>query len=290
MKSFVKKLVKIIKGFISRLSDDHVNAYAAQSAFFIIVSAFPLIMLIFSLIKYTPISEEFLINSAISVMPNAISPLATTIITEMYEKVNSTVLSVTAILTVWSASKSILAIIRGLNIIFNVNEKRGYFRLRLISSIYTILFVVGIVTSLTLIVFGNSLVKFCQIHIPLLYEVVEWIINKRILYVPIILTLLFIGLYKLVQNKRYSFISHIPGALFSALGWMVFSYGYSIYIDNFAGKSYAYGSLTTLVLLMLWIYICMYILFIGAEINVYFRNHMLLIKSVFKETKSIKSK
>lgn len=270
MKNFVKKVYKVIYDFTDKLNEDHVYAYATQSAFFIIISAFPLLMLIFSLIRYTPVTEEFLLSAASNVMPETLKPLAESLIREIYEKTSGTVISFTALFTVWSASKGVLAIIRGMNNVFNIKEKRNYFILRLIASLYTVLFVVGIVLSLVMVVFGNAFLGAFRNHVPILYDLVEWLIGMRILYVPVILTLLFIGLYKLIDDKKYTFMNHLPGALFSAVGWMGFSYFYSLYIDNFAGKSYAYGSLTTIVLLMLWIYICMYILFIGAEINVYF--------------------
>lgn len=278
MKSFIKKAYKMIKGFMVRLNDDHVNAYAAQSAFFIIVSAFPLLMFMFNIIKYTPVTKEFLLKTADNVLPRALEPIGQSLIVEMFENTSGTVISITAILTVWSASKGIMAIIRGLNNIFKIKENRSYIRLRLVSSIYTVVFILGLVLSLVMLVFGNSLLKLFENHMPILYDVAEWIISMRVLYVPIILTILFVGLYKLINNRKYSFMAHLPGALFSAVGWMGFSYFYSLYIDNFANKSYAYGSLTTLVLLMLWIYICMYILFIGAEINVYFRKTLIYIR------------
>lgn len=270
MVKFIKKVYKVIYDFTNRLNEDHVYAYATQSAFFIVISAFPLLLLVFSLIRFTPVTEEFLLSAASNVMPSTLKPLAESLIREIYEKTSGTVISFTAIFMVWSASKGVLSIIRGLNNVFGIKENRNYFILRLIASLYTILFVVGIVLSLAMMVFGNTLLEAFSKHMPILYDVVEWLIGMRILYIPVILTLLFIGLYKLIDDKKYTFMNHLPGALFSAVGWMGFSFFYSLYIDNFAGKSYAYGSLTTIVLLMLWIYICMYILFIGAEINVYF--------------------
>ncbi len=289
MKSFIKWVYKIVRGFIERLEEDHVNAYAAQSSFFVVISAFPLIMLIFNLIKYTPVTKDFLLKSTESILPKTLEPIAESLVLEMYENTSGTAISITALLTLWSASKGVMAIIKGLNNIFKTDEDRGYFKLRLISSIYTVLFVVGIVLSLVMLVFGNSLLKLCENHMPLLYDVVEWIMGMRILYVPVILTVLFVGLYKLVNDKNHSFISHIPGAMFSAIGWMGFSYFYSLYVDNFAGKSYAYGSLTTMVLMMLWIYICMYILFIGAEITVYFRKYLLFLQRVIKHRREMKA-
>ncbi len=290
MINFIKKVYKVINGFVNRLNEDHVYAHAAQSAFFIVISAFPLAMLIFSLIRYTPVTEEFLLTASSNVMPEIVKPLIDSLIKEIYETTTGTVISFTAIFTVWSASKGVLSIIRGLNNVFNIKEKRNYFILRFIASLYTVLFVIGIVMSLVMIVFGNSLLEVFRKYVPLLYDVVEWIIGMRILYVPIILTLLFVGLYKLIDDKKYTFINHLPGALFSAVGWMGFSYFYSLYVDHFAGKSYAYGSLTTIVLLMLWIYICMYILFIGAEINVYFGKTVRFYRKKIKHKKIMAKK
>lgn len=286
MKIFFKRGFSVIDGFLSKMRDDHINAYAAQSSFFIIISVFPFIMLLFNLIKYTPISENLLLNKSVSVLPKAIAPLAQTIINEMYENSSGTIISITAFLALWSASKGVLAIVGGLNNIFSTKITKNYFISRLISAFYTIIFIVAIIGSLLILVYGNSFIRFFRKHNPFVYDILQWIFSLRLLYVTTILTLLFIGLYKLGQSNKYSALSHLPGALFSAMGWFLFSYFYSIYIDNFAGNSYTYGSLTTFVLMMLWVYFCVYILFIGAEINIYFRKNILYAKEFIKFKKN----
>lgn len=274
MKAFIRKAYRIIVGFSEKLDSDHIGAYSAQAAFYIIISAFPSAMLLLNLIKLTPVTEEFLTTALGKIVPETIFPLVKYIISEIYEKTSGTFISITVIVTLWSASTGIMSIVKGLDNIYDTNKRKNYIILRLASGLYTIIFIVGMVLSLTMLVFGNSLLKFFKKQIPLLYDLVEWIISVRLLYVPIILTILFVALYQLISNKDYNALSHIPGAVFSAFGWVVFSFFYSIYIDNFSGRSYTYGSLTTIVLLMLWIYFCMYILFIGAEINVYFAKYI----------------
>ena len=59
----------------------------------------------------------------------------------------------------------------------------------------------------------------------------------------------------------------LPGAIFAAVCWLLFSFGFSLYFSNFSNFSYMYGSLAAIVLLMFWLYFCICILFIGAEIN-----------------------
>ncbi len=270
---YISKIYKTLKNFSRQLTLDHVNAYAAQSSFFMIIAMFPLLMLLLTLIRYTPVTEEVLVKSALAIMPNTLDPLIEQIISEMYSQSNFAIISITAVTALWSASKAILALIRGLNSVFGIDEKRNYFHLRIISSFYTIVFIILIVLALGFMVFGNSLLRFFSRNIPLLYGLAELIISLRALYIPIIFTIAFVYLYRIVPNREYTFFDHLPGALFTSLGWIIFSYVYSFYIDHFAGTTFFYGSLTTVVLLMLWIYICMYILFIGAEINIQFKGY-----------------
>jgi membrane protein len=279
----IKKIYITICDFSNQLTLDHVNAYAAQTSFFFIIAMFPLLMLLLTLIRYTPVSEEMLIESALAIMPNTIDPLIEQIINEMYDQSNFAIISITAVTALWSASKAILAIIRGLNSVFGIDEKRNYIHLRIVASFYTILILVLIVLALGLMVFGNSLLRFFDNNIPLLYELAAFIVSLRGIYVPIIFTIAFVYLYRIVPNRNYSFFDHMPGALFTSLGWIIFSYGYSFYIDNFASSTYFYGSLTTVVLLMLWVYICMYILFIGAEINIQFKEYFRKIRKQLKD-------
>ena len=279
----IKKIYITICDFSNQLTLDHVNAYAAQTSFFFIIAMFPLLMLLLTLIRYTPVSEEMLIESALAIMPNTIDPLIEQIINEMYDQSNFAIISITAVTALWSASKAILAIIRGLNSVFGIDEKRNYIHLRIVASFYTILILVLIVLALGLMVFGNSLLRFFDNNIPLLYELAAFIVSLRGIYVPIIFTIAFVYLYRIVPNRNYSFFDHMPGALFTSLGWIIFSYGYSSYIDNFASSTYFYGSLTTVVLLMLWVYICMYILFIGAEINIQFKEYFRKIREQLKD-------
>lgn len=270
----ISKAYKCIREFSRQTAYDHVGAYAAQSSFFFIIAIFPLFMLLLNLIKYTPVTEHDLAQTAIAIVPDTLDPLIARIIQEMYAQSNFAIISLTAIAALWSSSRVILSLIRGLNSIFGIEEKRGYFHLRIVASFYTIIFLIVIILSLGMMVFGNSLLRFFHNNIPPLYELADFIIGLRSIYIPIILTVAFMYLYRIIPNQHYRFFDHLPGALFSSLGWIIFSYVYSYYIDNYAGSRLIYGSLTTVVFLMLWIYICIYILFIGAEINIQYKEHI----------------
>ena len=267
----VKKVYKLVDDYFIQLTRDHVNAYAAQASFFIIIAIFPLLMLLLALIGYTPVTENDLLKSVLAVTPNYLDPLMEQIIGEMYSQSNFAIISITAITTLWSASDAILAIIRGLNSVYGIEEKRNYFIVRLIACFYTVILLVLIILALGFMVFGNSVLRLFHTKIPFLYELAEFIISLRGMYIPIFFTVAFVYMYRIIPNKNYRFIDYLPGALFSSFGWIISSYGYSIYIDNFASATYIYGSLTTVVFMMLWLYMCMYILFMGAEINIHFK-------------------
>lgn len=108
---------------------------------------------------------------------------------------------------------------------------------------------------------------------PIVADVVTHIINFRALWALMILIMFFLGIYTFVPDKKLKLREQIPGAVFSTVGWMAFSFAFSLYFNHIGGKnySYMYGSLTAIVLLLLWLYMCMCILFFGAEINYYWK-------------------
>ena len=267
----ISEIYLIIKGFSNRLKEDNISAFSAQAAFFLIMSIVPFLSLLLTLIKYLPISRTMLLNTVIQVVPVPFEPLVTTILEELFAKSNGAILSVSVLIAVWSAAKGVLAIVRGLQAVYHVEEKRNYFLLRFISAIYTVIFVSAIILTLLLLVFSNQIYHALRKDFPVAADFISIFIKQKFILSLGLLTLFFLFVYKLVRKVKTSFINLIPGAIIAALSWIVFSYAFSIYIDKFGDFSYTYGSLTTIVLLMLWVYFCMYLLFIGAEINSYFQ-------------------
>jgi len=252
-----------------QISRDKVPVFAAQAAFFIIISAVPLVMLVLSLLQYImPLSQSELSELAMSVFPMPMRSYVVRVIDELYTQTSIPLISITAVTTLWAASRSVHGLTRGLNEVYKTSETRGYFRLRFGSLLYTILLIVLVIFSLVILVFGNKIQFFMETEVPLLAGISGYIISIRTLLALGLMTFSFALMYKILPNTRSHFRYQLPGALFSTLGWMVFSLVYSIYIDNFSNFSYTYGSLAAIVFMMLWLYSCMYIFLIGAEFNV----------------------
>ena len=262
-----KKFFNKIFGFIDTMSEDKIGIYAAQSAFFIILSIFPFVLLILNIIGFTPIDKNYIVNALQTYTPSPVRPLLVQIVNELFKNVSGTVISITAIVAIWSASKGVLSIMFGFYEINKIHQKRNYFISRFVSMWYTIFFVISLVLSMTLLVFGNKLYHLLISFVPVLEDLAIFSIFTRYLVTFLYLTLFLVIIFKISNFRRSTIKSVFPGALLGALGWIVFSYVFSIYIDNFSNMTYMYGSLTAVIILMLWIYFCIYIIFIGAEIN-----------------------
>lgn len=266
-------MVEMIRGFLKRLNKDHVGAYAAQSAYFILLSFIPFVLLLVTLVKYTPLTQEIVTTALIRMVPEEFSSFIRVIVNEVFGK-SAAFVPVSAIIALWSAGKGVNALSKGLNCIYQVEETRGYVINRLRSAVYTLIFVVAVAVTLLLLVFGNQIQMGIAERFPVIAKVTSVIVGMRTLITLVLLCLVFLMIYKFVPNRRATLKSQIPGAMVSSVAWSLFSLAFSIYIDLTPGTVNMYGSLTTLVLIMLWLYFCMWILLIGAEINSYFEDRL----------------
>ena len=267
-----KSVISLLRGFMDRTNEDHVAAYAAQAAFFMILSFIPFVMFLTAMIKYTPLTYGMMRQAIISVIPENLQDFVMGIVAEVYGR-NMAVYSITSVaVALWSAGKALMALSSGLNSIYHVHETRNWLVRRINAVLYTLLFAVALIISLLLMVLGNRIQMELARYIPFLGKIIETIIGFRTLIVFAALFFIFLFLYKVMPNRKATFKSQVPGALLSAIGWSLFSYFFSLYFSFFPGFSNMYGSLTAIIMVMMWVYICMNLLLYGAETNAYFEN------------------
>ena len=262
----LKKIYDKATEITDEVGKAHVGAYAAQSAYFFMLCMIPIILLLLTMVQYTPVTKADVMAAVVQVFPSTVDSLIVTIVNQVYNQ-STTVIPITVVVALWSAGKGVLAMTSGLNCVYRCSETRNYVYLRLRATIYTVLFIVVIIMLLLLSVFGNSLSLFISSHIKILEPLAEWLMDKRIIISPIVLVGFSLLLYKFLPNRKDSFKNQIPGAVFTAIAWLVLSWIFSVYLDIFQGFSDMYGSLTTIVLIMLWLYFCMYSILLGAVAN-----------------------
>lgn len=267
----VKNYYDNIMKYTDDIAADHVGAYAAQTSYFFMLCMIPIILLLLTLVQYTPVTKADVMTAVIQVFPTSVDSLITSIVNQVYNQ-STGVIPITIIVALWSAGKGVLAITTGLNCVYKCRETRNYIFLRIRATIYTLMFLVVILLLLILSVFGNSLNIFIAEHVPIMKKFADKLIEVRIIITPVVLIVFSLLSYKFLPNRRDKLLRQLPGAVFTAIGWMVVSWIFSVYVDIFKGFSSMYGSLTTIVLIMLWMYFCMYSLLLGGELNMWVKD------------------
>lgn len=265
--NFKEKYKKIQKIFKS-MREDHVSEFSAQCSYYTILSFIPFVILLITLIQYTHIDQQTLFNVISKIIPSSMNEFVLGIVKEVYSKSIGTI-SISIIFTLWSAGKGLFALTKGLHSVYNINgeKQKSVIYLRLMSIIETIIFIVLIMIGLVLLVFGNSLKSIIQNHFDALenFNIFLQVLTEiGLIFATFIIFLL---LYKFMPKHKVTLKSQIPGAVFGAIALNVISFVFSKYLDIFKGFSITYGSLTTLMLVMMWTYLCFYSLFLGAELN-----------------------
>lgn len=280
------RFIKDIRNkFVKNDDNEHMKAYAAQSALYVLMSLVPCILLLLTLIQYTPVTKSNILSAVVELFPSTINVMIVSIINEVYSQ-STTVIPLTAVVTMWSASRGVLAMSNGLNFVYGQKETRGYVLLRLRAALYTGIFLVTIVFTMVLLVFGNSISFFVAQYIPILTPLIELLISIRVVAALWFLSFVFTMAYTFLPNAKVSFFEQIPGAVFATICWLVCSLAFSVYLDLFRGFSAMYGSLTTIVLIMFWLNFCMYFLLLGAKINVMIAGDELEIPDKIRRKKS----
>ena len=265
-----KKIKHQIIRIILTISSHHTGAYAAQAAYFFVLSLIPIFLLLLTMVQFTPVTMDDVLKAVLQVFPDTVQPLMRSIVIQVYTQ-SSGFIPITVLVALWSAGRGVLSVTSGLNCIYSNTETRNYIYLRVRASFYTVIFLLAIMLSLVLSVFGNSISVMLYEHVPFLSQVVDFIIRIRTLVTLIVLTVFWDLVYKFLPNRKNraktTLRRQLPGAVFTACGWLLISFIFSIYLDIFTGFSSMYGSLTTIILIMLWLYGCMYIILLGGELN-----------------------
>lgn len=267
-KNNLKEKYKMIERMYNNISNDNISGYSAQSSYYTILSFIPFLSLLITLIQYTNIEQQTLFNLISKIIPSNMNEFILGIVQEVYSKSIGTI-SISIIFTLWPAGKGLLALIKGLHSVYNINDKKSNsaIYLKLMSIAQIIVFIILITIGLIVLVFGNSLISIIKNHFGAFenFTVISRIIAEfGFIFITFII---FLCLYKFLPKHKVTFRSQIPGAIFGAISLNVISFIFSKYLDIFKGFSITYGSLTTLMLVMMWIYSCFYTVFLGAELN-----------------------
>ncbi|WP_026689688.1 YihY/virulence factor BrkB family protein [Alteribacter aurantiacus] len=263
----MKNTISFFKELIHEFQKDDVPLLAAAQAYYYLLSAVPLMILLLSIIPYLNIQPETAIGVLQSIMPDETATVFEETVVDVVSTERGGLLTLGIIGTIWTASLAVNAFIQAQNNAYNVKETRPFLKQRLLSIVLTICLVFALVLVLALPIFGDVIITFVSAYVYLpseteqLLRILRWVVS--IIVIGFILTVL----YHFAPNKHKPFRFAIPGAAFATLSWQLVSFGFSFYVSNFGNFTATYGSLGGVIILMLWFFVTGVLLVVGGEIN-----------------------
>lgn len=247
--------------------EKQISLHAAYAGYFIILAVFPALLMLLSLLRFAGLQVEVLVDMMGEILPPALMETVEGMVYSAWLHSTGTVLGLSALTALWSASRGVYGLLRGLNAVYDVWENRGYLYTRGISVIYTFLFGIVLILTLVLHVFGNAVFRWLSmVDNPVVIFLVD-LVDVRFFLLLMLQSLIFTLMYMVLPNGRNGFGNSLPGGILSSVGWLVFSDLFSIYVAHFNRYSLIYGSVYALALGMLWLYCCLSILFYGGALN-----------------------
>lgn len=279
--SKIKLYISFIDKFCGKMGDSHIGAYSAQASFFILLSVVPLASLLLAVATYLPFSQQDVLELLMQGIPGDLIGYVAGIITDLYGGAGTTVISLSAITMLWSSSKGIAALMDGFNSMYDLKKEYNSVKSRGIAVVYTILLIIMFAIVMSAYV---SVAHYYKLYVRDVFTV-DSIVQRGLLFIRhimgwflfyafiLMMYVILPGGFGLPMGKEEKvnlgnrIRSQIPGAAFAAVAWLVISRAVAVYIEHFPNLSVMYGSLAGIVIIMLWLYFCMYSVFIGAVIN-----------------------
>lgn len=272
MKTFLQKarthhVFTFGKDLYDRTMRDDVAGLAAQLAYFFLLSLFPALVFLITLLGYIPIQTEDVLSFLQNYAPEDVLSLIETNVDKIVSEQNGGLLSFGLLAMLYFASNGVSAVMKAFNRAYDITETRSYIKTRALSIVLTLATIFMIVFALILPVFGQLIGSAIFKILGLSHEFsFVWSI-VRLLLSFLVLFGLFCFLYKFAPNRHVKRREVVTGALFATIGWIVASYSFAFYVDNFANYSNTYGSLGAIIILILWFYLTGWVILLGGEIN-----------------------
>lgn len=260
------KSVRRFRRMLEHWQAMQIRTYAGSASFFLLLSLFPLMSLLLGILPRAGCSGEDLAALLLAAIPGELTGAFSLLLQALDAGSSRNLISLSTATLIVSASAGVKAILHGLNEVLRLPETRPYPLQLGLSLLCTLGVLACILVTLILNVWGRWLILLFPARSALRIALSELLEHSSFLTV-VLLSAVFSLLYLLLPNRRTRLRRVIPGALAAALIWMLFSLVFSFCVGRFGKYSRLYGSLASCVVLMLWLFSCMYILFFGALLN-----------------------
>lgn len=255
------------KELLVRIKKVDVTGLGAQLAFFFLLSLFPLLIFIITLLPFLNLDQAQVFLLIRDYAPDSVGILIEDTLRDILKNRNGGLLSIGVLATVWSASKGMNALAKALNRSYFTEESRSFFIVRGMSVVFTVLLIAVLIVALVLPVFGQQIGVLVFSYLGLKEGFLTFWGSLRWLLPPVLIFSVFSLVYWLVPNLKIPYKSVLPGALFATIGWILTSLAFSYYVSNYGNYSNTYGSIGAIIVLMMWLYFSAIILMLGGQLN-----------------------
>ena len=270
MKDTLRDIYDAVDEFFSGMGSRRLTTYSSSCAYYLFMSLVPVIMLLVSVLQYTPLTRDVVLEAVADYVPDSLYEIVYFIVTSIYNG-GRVALTVSILLTIWSASACMKALLRGMDSVYDAERKEDYIRFSLRACFYMIIFVFILMLSFFVMVYGGKILDYIEQSMPVNHSLDFLFTLAKYLRFVIILALLALGfclLYKWMPARRLKFRRQLTGAGFSSVAWGAFSFIFSFYV-SLSDRFGAYGYIGTIMVAMIWIFYCFYFLLLGGFINHY---------------------
>ena len=270
MKDTLRDIYDAVDEFFSGMGSRRLTTYSSSCAYYLFMSLVPVIMLLVSVLQYTPLTRDVVLEAVADYVPDSLYEIVYFIVTSIYSG-GRVALTVSILLTIWSASACMKALLRGMDSVYDAERKEDYIRFSLRACFYMIIFVFILMLSFFVMVYGGKILDYIEQSMPVnhsldfLFTLAKYL---RFVIILALLALVFCLLYKWMPARRLKFRRQLPGAVFSSVAWAAFSFIFSFYV-SLSDRFGAYGYIGTIMVEMIWIFYCFYFLLLGGFINHY---------------------
>ncbi|MBQ8922386.1 MAG: YihY/virulence factor BrkB family protein [Oscillospiraceae bacterium] len=258
--------------FAARTSEkfnrDHLSAFSAQATFYLMLAIFPFVMLLCLAIRLLPFMSKDTLLMAVGLIPESYRSFITEMINGYFNDNFGYVGIALIIFLIWTASRFMQALINGFNTAYGIEENRNQVVLRLIGCLYTVVLCGILVCLVVMYALGTKIVGLMINFAPALLPLEFLITLARNLAMPALLLLIFWMSYVFLPSRKGHFLDELPGALLTTIVWRGSAALYGFFVQMSMDRySYVYGTLTGVVMILIWLYTDMFFWFVGAELN-----------------------
>lgn len=258
-------LIRFIKEFLKKLQKDEINDSAIQITYRLVISMFPFITFLLSLIGYLNLDVAHLLKPVQTAFPSEILKLIDAFVMEVVDKKSVGVMSVSLGVLFLNTSAGYVTVAKSFSRAYDMKHEKSPLHLRIIGGVYVLIFAAFVLFSAIILVYGDQLLYLLPYNLyerlSFLHGITKYVVALLIIQIFVVFT------YKLTSPIKLSYMEHIPGSIVTSLIWVISTKIFNIYVNNYSKYSMIYGSVASMFILMIWLNMISLVFILGCEIN-----------------------